>query len=95
MNTTMITAEDVRKYLLSRYAEQIVGKGRNPDEIPDSFDFLLEGIVDSFGILEMISAMENKFGMELDMSELDAEEMTVLGPLSRYIAAQAGKELIT
>jgi len=90
MNTSTITPERVRNYLLTRYAEQISGMGRNAAEVPDSFDFLSEGIVDSFGILEMVMAVEKKFGVELDMSGLDTEEITVLGPLARYVAAQAG-----
>jgi hypothetical protein len=62
MNISKITPETVRHYLLTRYSGQIGGKGRNSAEVPDSFDFLLEGIVDSFGILEMVSAVENAIG---------------------------------
>jgi acyl carrier protein len=92
MNTSTITPERVRNYLLARYGEQINENGKNSVDIPDNFDFLLEGIVDSFGILEMVSAVEKEFGVELDMSGLDAEEMTVLGPLTRYVAAQASAQ---
>jgi acyl carrier protein len=89
MNTSAITPERVRNFLLIKYAERITTSGENQVEIPDNFDFLLEGIVDSFGILEMVGALETEFGIELDMSGLAAEEITVLGPLARYVAAQA------
>jgi hypothetical protein len=39
----------------------------------------------------MVGAVESEFGIELDMSGLPAEQMTVLGPLVRYIAARAGR----
>ena len=89
MNTSAITPERVRNFLLTKYAEMITASGENQVEIPDNFDFLLEGIVDSFGILEMVGALETEFGIELDMSGLAAEEITVLGPLARYVATQA------
>ena len=57
-----------------------------PEALADDFDFLLNGVIDSFGILEMISALEEAFQIELDLAALDAEQITVLGPLSRYVA---------
>jgi acyl carrier protein len=91
MSNTHPTAEQVRSLLISRYSAQIRAKVPDPAETPDSFDFLLEGVIDSFGVLEMVGAVESEFGIELDMSGLPAEQMTVLGPLVRYIAARAGR----
>ena len=56
---------------------------------PDDFDFFLRGVIDSFGIIEMVGSVEEQFGIELDLSNLDAEQMTILGPLSRYVAQNA------
>lgn len=91
MNTSDVTSERVRNFLINRYSGPIQGKVANLAETPDGFDFLLEGVVDSFGVLEMVSEVEREFGVELDMSGLDAEQMTVLGPLSRYVAAQVNR----
>jgi len=60
-----------------------------PDNLDDDFDFLLNGVIDSFGILEMISAIEKEFQIQLDLADLDAEQITILGPLSRYVAEEA------
>jgi acyl carrier protein len=84
-----ITPEKVRTFLLDRYADKIKGMGLDPATIPDTFDFLLEGAVDSLGILEMVGAIEKEFGLELDLAGLDAEQMTVLGPLASYVAGHA------
>jgi len=80
---------DVRQFLLTRYSEAIKGMGLNPVDVPDSFDFLLSGVIDSFGILEMISSIEDEFRIRLDLAELDAEQITILGPLSLYVAENA------
>jgi acyl carrier protein len=58
-------------------------------EIPDDFDLLLSGVIDSFGILEMMSAIEDEFQIQLDLALLDAEDITRIGPLARYIAESA------
>ncbi len=60
--------------------------GFDPVEVPDSFDFLLSGVIDSFGILEMVSSIEDEFRIRLDLAALDAEQITILGPLSQYVA---------
>jgi acyl carrier protein len=84
-----ITAEEVRNFLVSRYAASIQAKTGGIANPADSFDFLIEGVIDSFGVLEMVGEVERKFGLELDMSDLDAELITVLGPFSRYVADQS------
>ena len=61
----------------------------NLAELPDDFDLLLAGVIDSFGILEMIGAIENEFQIQLDLGLLDAEDITRIGPLARYIAENA------
>ena len=81
-----LTEASIRRFLLDKYREPIGAMGLIPEELADDFDFLLSGVIDSFGILEMISAIEKEFDIELDLEALDAEQITVLGPLSRYVA---------
>jgi acyl carrier protein len=81
-----ITSDQVRQFLLTRYDRPIREMGLDPGAIPDNFDFLLSGVIDSFGILEMVSSIEDEFQIQLDMATLDAEQITILGPLSQYVA---------
>jgi acyl carrier protein len=87
-----VTPDNVRKFLLTRYSEPITAMQLNLTEIPDDFDFLLSGVIDSFGILEMISAIEAEFRIQLDLALLDAEDITRIGPLARYIAESADRQ---
>jgi acyl carrier protein len=82
----VINADQVRAFLLTRYERSIRDLGLDPAAVPEDFDFLLSGVIDSFGILEMISSIEDEFRLQLDMATLDAEQITILGPLSRYVA---------
>ena len=84
-----ITPESIRQFLLLKYLERIRSLGLASAELPDDFDLLLSGVIDSFGILEMISTLEEEFHIELDLDTLDAEEMTIVGPLSRFVASNA------
>ena len=84
-----ITPESVRQFLLVKYLERIRSLGLASAELPDDFDLLLSGVIDSFGILEMISTLEEEFHIELDLDTLDAEEMTIVGPLCRFVASNA------
>jgi len=84
-----VTPDNVREFLLTKYSEPITGMHLKLTELPDDFDFLLSGVIDSFGILEMISAIEDEFRIRLDLALLDAEDITRIGPLARYIADSA------
>ena len=86
-----VTPGNVREFLLTRYSEPITAMQLDLAELPDDFDFLLSGIIDSFGILEMISAIEQEFQVQVDLALLDAEDITRIGPLARYIAESANR----
>ena len=86
----MSHAEDrsVRSFLIDLYHDRLLAIGIKPEQVSDRFDFLTAGVIDSFGIIEMISALEAKFGQEIDLEGLDPESMTVLAPLSAYVEHQ-------
>jgi acyl carrier protein len=88
-NNRNVSREEVRQFLLTRYSEGIKGMGLDPIDVPDTFDFLLSGVIDSFGILEMITSIEDEFRIKVDLDALDAEQITIVGPLSRYVAENA------
>ena len=80
-----IASIEVRKFLLDRYASHLGSKGVNADSIPDDYDLFQQGIIDSLGILEMVGAVESQFGIELDLENLDAEDLTKVGPFCRFV----------
>jgi acyl carrier protein len=87
MNKPKPTPEDVREFILSLYKEKLKSTGTT--EVSDNFDLVTGGIVDSMGIIELVSALEQEFGLELDLSDLDAEHLAVVGPLARFVSMQA------
>jgi acyl carrier protein len=80
------TPADVQLFILGRIDDPLRAKGLAPADVPDSFDLLLEGVIDSFGIVEMIGALEERYGLEFDFDELAPDDLTRIGPLSSYVA---------
>ena len=81
-----ITNSEVREFLLRHYGSALMERSLVPNNIPDNFDFLGEGIVDSLGILDMVSSVEREFGVQLDMEKIAPEELTILGPFCSFVA---------
>ncbi len=79
------TAQIVRDAILDRVVEQLAAKGLTPSDVPASFDLLLEGVIDSFGVVEMIVMLEQRFAVEFDFDELPADDLTKVGVLSEYV----------
>jgi len=81
-----ILPKDVRSFVLSRLTDPLAAKGLAPQDVPDDFDLLSEGVIDSLGIVELISAVLDEFRIEVDFDGLNAEELTIVGSLCGYIA---------
>ena len=43
------------------FADEVRGRGFNPGALPDDFDFLLKGVIDSLSVLQMIGELEKRF----------------------------------
>jgi acyl carrier protein len=82
------TADDVQQFILGRIDDPLQAKRLGAADVPGSFDLLLEGVIDSFGIVELIGALEERYGLEFDFDELAPDDLTRIGPLSSYVAAK-------
>jgi len=84
------TAAAVRDVILERLDEQLAARGLTPSEVPESFDLLLEGLIDSFGVVEIILMLEQRYAIEFDFDELPADDLTKIGPLAAYVERKSG-----
>jgi acyl carrier protein len=86
------TPDAVQDFLREYVAKYLRGQGREvPADLSDDCDLLLSGYVDSLGLLELMTAIQDHFGREIDFDELDAEQMTIVGPLKRFVAEKLAK----
>ena len=84
-----VMAEDVRSFVLTRLAGPLRAKGLTVQDVPDDFDLLTEGVIDSFGIVELISSVLEAFGSDVDFEGLNAEDLTIIGSFCRYVAEKS------
>jgi acyl carrier protein len=81
-----MTDESVRALIGDLFADALVAGGYSPDALPDDLDLLAAGIIDSLGLMELVAALETAMEVELDFEDLDPENLTVVGPLCRFVA---------
>jgi acyl carrier protein len=80
---------DVKKAICDIHRKVLLEMGYNLEEVPDDLDLLQQGIIDSLGILELITQLELRLQVNIDLEQLPAEELTLLGALSRHVAASS------
>jgi acyl carrier protein len=83
---TDLSVADVRLVMLSCVRKSIAALGISDDGVTDEFDLRSEGVVDSLGFLQLIAEMEQRLGCPIDFSDMDPDQLTLVGPLSAYIA---------
>lgn len=83
--------DDVRTFITSFVQKKLAARGQDCEgQLRDDCDLLLSGIIDSLGLLELVTAVNRHYGREIDFEALDPEQMTIVGPLCRFVADQIG-----
>ncbi|CAG1010335.1 D-alanine--poly(phosphoribitol) ligase subunit 2 [Anaerolineae bacterium] len=50
-----------------------------------------QGIIDSMGVMELITFIEQAFGVEFDMDDMTAEKLGTVTAISRLIISKRGE----
>jgi acyl carrier protein len=79
----------VRELLLAACAEGLALVAMEPADVADDFDLREAGVLDSLGFLELVTALEDELGIELDFDDIDPDLLTTVGPLVAHVADQA------
>jgi acyl carrier protein len=87
----MISAAEVREFVLAELESELREVGLSAADVGDELDLIDARVIDSFGMLEIIAAVEAHFGLEVDFEELDPDQLTAVGPFSQFVAAEANQ----
>lgn len=79
----------VRAAILEALAGPLAALGMTGEAIPDDLDIIQNGLVDSLGLVTLLTELEDRFGLQLDYDDLPIEDLTRIGPLSRHVARQS------
>ena len=89
----MTETASLRRFILERLAEALDELDLDAENVPDAFELVGSGAIDSMDFVNLIGEIETEFDIEIDLSEHEPEEFTTLGGLVRCAAAgTAGTE---
>jgi acyl carrier protein len=91
MNT--IEAADVKRLIITCLEPQLTALGHMPQAIGDEFDLRAEGVVDSLRFVQLLAELEQRLGIEIDVTDLEPEALTVVGRLAAHISAPGARSL--
>jgi acyl carrier protein len=72
---------EVRRRVREFLTQQVVLDGR---ELTDDTQ-LLNGLVDSVGLMELVSFIESEFAVEIDFSEVEPKNFRTIGDIGRFV----------
>ncbi len=70
----------VRKYILDNFL-----MGGDPDKIMDSTSFIEKGVIDSTGILELVSFIQETYKFHVEDVEMTPENLDSLEKIEKYV----------
>ena len=83
------TPDNVRVFVADFLNRKLRDRGQGPlNDLPDDYDVLLSGVLDSLAFVEMMMAAGEHFVGEIDFENLDPEKMTIIGPLCLFVSEQ-------
>ncbi|MEM7013620.1 MAG: hypothetical protein AAF585_19280 [Verrucomicrobiota bacterium] len=68
--------------------EKLAQQGRPTSTLDPNCDLIVDGVIDSMGFVELTAYLENELGDAANPHEMDADEMTIVGPLTKFISNQ-------
>jgi acyl carrier protein len=85
-----VEPKDVRA-VVATYVSRLSGQGsaKANGDFADDFDLYLSGSIDSLALLGLVAAIQEAFGDHIDFDDMDPEDMTIVGPLCRFVAERA------
>lgn len=89
---SVLTHTDVRMFLNDYLRKKLGADGHGTfSDLPDDCDLLLSGMIDSIGLLDLMAALQGFAGCEIDFEFLDPEEMTIVGPLCKFVSEEINR----
>lgn len=76
----------VRQYVLDTFLQ-----GENPSALRDDTPLITGGVLDSLATLELVSFLEQRFGIQLEAHEVDAERLDTLTAIAALVQGKSAR----
>lgn len=81
MNTT-----NVRSVIIDCLGSKLANAGLQGEALTDDFDLLEQGVIDSFGFIDLLANLEDRLSIEIELEKLDDSVFTTLGGLAQQVS---------
>ncbi len=81
----MNTVRDIRRFIVTEFATDL-----DPDELPDDFDLISAGVVDSLGLLRLIAWLADHFGIPIDDVDIAPENFRSIASIRLFVNQHTG-----
>ena len=75
----------VKAFILSALRRSLSVNGLDGQPIPDDLNLLAHGVIDSLGFIQLLAALESRFGGPIDLADVPPEQLTRLDVLCRHV----------
>lgn len=82
VSTTDIT-RDVREYIITTFLP-----GEDPSALTDATPLISSGILDSLATIELVSFLEQRYGIELEAKDVDNSKLGTLTEIARLVQSK-------
>ncbi len=76
----------VREYMLAKFLP-----GEDPQSLAPDTELIRSGILDSLATLDLVSFLEERFGIELEAHDMDAGNLGTLADIDRLVRSKASR----
>ena len=80
----MSLAADLRRFVIDNF---LLGR---QEELNDDDSFLEQGLIDSTGILELVTHLEETYGIEITETELTPDNLDSINRIVAYLSKKLG-----
>ncbi|MDQ4088775.1 MAG: phosphopantetheine-binding protein, partial [Actinomycetota bacterium] len=70
-----VTVDTVRAFILEQVNDRLAAVGLSADQVGDDFDLVSTGTIDSMGLLELLAAVDDRFGVSASLEDMDVEDI--------------------
>jgi acyl carrier protein len=77
----MESKKEIRNFVIENFLY-----GKDDNTLSDDVSFLEKGIIDSTGVLELVSFIEDKYGFSVSDDELVPDNFDTLNKLSAFVS---------
>jgi len=78
---------DLQHAIRTLIAEKLLVEVESPQA-----DLLHEGILDSLSIVQLLLQLEERFGVRIELQELEFDDLRSIDSIARLVAARTGEE---